>query len=123
MAVLATTTATPADSASLARGVHRVFITNGEAGVTITPIAAAVTGSYHTIVGGLISVSKACGIDICSGTTVRASIEFAVSATAHFPVGFETTVSEQLAITNAGAAACVGYIDYITHQSGVFIGI
>ena len=121
MAVLTTVTAFVVhDSASQARQVNRVYFSG--AGVTITPIVAAASGQYHQIVGGLISVSKACGIDIESAADERASIEFAVSATAHFPVGFETAVGAALSITNADAATVLGYMDYVTYPVGKYIG-
>ena len=88
------------------------------AGVTITPLAVAVSASRHVIVAGRVTFEGAGGLDICSDANVIDQIEFVTRGTCNLPVGLETNTGEALQITNANAQTVRGWVAYATLIDG-----
>lgn len=93
------------------------------AGVTISELVAAVSEQYVVVIGGRVTASGACGLDLSSDSTVIDQIEFVVTDTKRLPAGLETDEGEALKITNADGATIRGWLAYAQIPAGRPIAI
>ena len=89
------------------------------AGVTTTEIVAATSGSQIHIVGGHISASKTCVVNIFTAATPIARVVFVAAGTQPFPACWAED-NENLKIDNGDAATLFIRVETVKVTSGQY---
>ena len=111
------TAQTPFRSQWAAQGVEIDLIVGGT-GTTDHEVAAAVASSRHIVVDGSLSSEGTGTVEILSGTTTIATLEFVGAGRVDFPRGLECNTGELMALTNDNGINISGWIAYATITDG-----